>query len=97
LDVIQALAADLASTGLGSVTPWVINGQLLGSTVYHGQEHSDALDHYRTELLRVLSVLNELPLEEFHRVLTSSVNRSLDESLVQVMNALRGAAPIALE
>jgi len=97
VDVVRAVLPELESSPLGAVAPWLINGQLLGTTVYHGAERSDALESYRTELLRVLSVLNELPIEEFHRVLTSSVNRSLDESLGQAMNALRGAAPIALE
>lgn len=96
-DIVRSLVPELMAAPLGAVTPWFINGQLLGTTIYHGAEQSDALERYHTELLRVLAVLNELPIEEFHRVLTSSVNRSLDELLVQVMNALRGAAPIALE
>ena len=97
IDVVRALLPDLESAPLGAVTPWLINAQLLGTTIYHGSERADALETYRSEVLHVLSVLNELPLEEFHRVLTSSVNRTLDETLAQAINALRGAAQIALE
>ncbi|HTZ55975.1 MAG TPA: hypothetical protein VMB20_13010 [Candidatus Acidoferrum sp.] len=97
IDVVRALLPDLESAPLGAVTPWLINAQLLGTTIYHGSDRSDALESYRGEVLHVLSVLNELPLEEFHRVLTSSVNRALDEALAQAVNALRGTAQIALE
>jgi uncharacterized repeat protein (TIGR01451 family) len=97
LDVVRALLPDLESAPLGAVTPWLINAQLLGTTIYHGGERDDALETYRGELLHVLSVLNELPIEEFHRVLTSSVNRALDEALANAMDALRGAAQVAPE
>jgi uncharacterized repeat protein (TIGR01451 family) len=97
LDVVRALLPDLESAPLGAVTPWLINAQLLGTTVYHGSDRDDALETYRGELLHVLSVLNELPIEEFHRVLTSSVNRALDEALANAMDALRGAAQVAPE
>ena len=97
LDVVRSLLPDLESAPLGAVTPWLINAQLLGTTIYHGADRSDALETYRGELLHVLSVLNELPIEEFHRVLTSSVNRTLDEALANAIDALRGAAQIVLE
>ena len=97
LDVVQSLLPDLESAPLGAVTPWLLNAQLLGTTIYHGSERSEALETYRGELLHVLSVLSELPIEEFHRVLTSSVNRTLDGALANAIDALRGAAQIALE
>ena len=92
LDVIRALLPDLESAPLGSATPWLLNAQLLGTTIYHGSDRSDALETYRGELLHVLTVLSELPIEEFHRVLTSSVNRTLDDALAQAIESLRGAA-----
>jgi len=95
LDVIRALLPDLESAPLGAVTPWLLNAQILGHTIYHGDERSEALERYRGELLHVLSVLNELPIEEFHRVITSSVNRTLDDALAQAVDALRGAAQVA--
>jgi hypothetical protein len=97
IDVVRALLPDLESAPLGAATPWLINAQLLGTTIYHGSERADALESYRGELLHVLAVLNELPIEEFHRVLISSVNRTLDEALAQAVGSLRGTAQIALE
>ncbi|HUN29927.1 MAG TPA: hypothetical protein VMV65_08965, partial [Alphaproteobacteria bacterium] len=97
LDVVRSLLPDLESAPLGAVAPWLLNAQLLGTTVYHGSERSDSLEAYRGELLHVLSVLSELPIEEFHRVLTSSVNRTLDDALANAIDALRGAAQIAGE
>ncbi len=97
IDVARSLLPDLETVPLGAVTPWLLNAQLLGTMVYHGSYRTDALESYRGELLQVLTVLSELPIEEFHRVLMSSVNRTLDEALVRVMDSLRGAAQIALE
>jgi len=97
LDVVRALLPELDAVPVGGVTPWLINAQLLGTTIFNDGNRSDSLEHYRAELLNVLSVLNELPIEEFHRVLTSSVNRTLDDALAQVIEALRGAAHIAVE
>ncbi len=97
LDVVRALVADLESAPIGTVAPWLVNAQLLGTTIYHDGHRSDELETYRAELLNIFSVLNELPMEEFHRVLTSSVNRALDEALAHVLDALRGAAHLAVE
>lgn len=97
LDVVRALLPELEAAPVGAVTPWLINAQLLGTTIYHEGDRSDSLEQYRAELLNVLTVLNELPLEEFHRVLTSSVNKTLDDALASVIEALRGAAHIAVE
>ncbi len=97
LDVVRSFVTELEVAPLGAVTPWLINAQLLGSTLYYDGQRSDSLERYRTELLSVFSVLAELPMMEFHRVLTSSVNRTLDESLAAVLDALRGAAHIGVE
>jgi len=97
LDVVRALVPELGAAPLGAVQPWLINAQLLGTTLYHDGEQSEELEHYRAELLNVLTVLSELPMEEFHRVLTTSVNSTLDDALVLVLNALRGAARVATE
>ena len=97
VDVMRALMSELDTAPLGAVTPWVINAQLLGTTILHDGTQSDVLAAYRTEALKVLTVLSELPIDEFHRVLTTSVNRSLDEALAAALDALRGAAHIAVE
>lgn len=97
LDIVRALMPELEVAPVGAVTPWLINAHLLGTTIQNDVEHADVLDDYRNELLSVLVVLNELPIEEFHRVLTSSVNRTLDDALAHVLDALRNAAHIAVE
>jgi hypothetical protein len=97
LDALRALAPSLETEPLGSATPWLISGQLLGSTIVTGSTQSDLLGQYRRELLGVLAKLSELPLPEFHRVLTSSVNRTLDEALAAVLDVLRAAAHLAVE
>ncbi len=97
LDVVQSLALSLESLPLGAVAPWLINAQLLGTSIVYDRTKSETLEAYRSELLNVFTVLAELPIMEFHRVLTTSVNRTLDESLAAVLEALRGAAHIAVE
>jgi uncharacterized repeat protein (TIGR01451 family) len=78
LDVamLHTLAGELESAPLGAVTPWFINAQILGSAILYEERENDALGRYRGEILKVLTVLSELPIDEFHRVLTTSVNRS---------------------
>ncbi|MHB8194636.1 MAG: COG1361 family protein [Vulcanimicrobiaceae bacterium] len=97
LDALRALAAELDGAPLGAVAPWLVNAQLLGSAILHDGSRSDVLGHYRSEMLRVFAVLSELPMEEFHRVLGSSVNRTLDEALAAVLEALRAAARLPVD
>ncbi|HTA37729.1 MAG TPA: hypothetical protein VK760_01565 [Candidatus Acidoferrales bacterium] len=97
VDLLHALSSELESAPLGAVTPWVINAHLLGTTIEYDGSSNDVLGRYRGEVLKVLTVLSELPIDEFHRVLTTSVNRSLDESLGGVLEALRGVAHLAVE
>ena len=96
-DRLRALIPELDNAPLGAVNPWIINAQLLGSSILHDGTSSDALAAYRSETLNVFSLLSELPMEEFHRVLTTSVNRGLDDALAAVLDALRGAAHLAVE
>src|SRR5262249_40252502 len=97
VDKVRALMPELDTAPLGAVNPWIINAQLLGTGVLHDGTRSDALAAYREEILRVFTVLSELPIDEFHRVLTTSVNRGLDDSLAGVLDALRGAAHLAVD
>jgi len=93
VEMLRKRAPDLDSAPLGSVVPWIVNANLLGTRVeYNGGGRSDVLGLYRTELLKVFGVLETLPMPEFHRVLTSSVNRTLDDALGAVLDALRSAA-----
>ncbi|MBV8490455.1 MAG: hypothetical protein JO199_08000, partial [Candidatus Eremiobacteraeota bacterium] len=97
LELVRALMPELDTAPLGAVTPWLVNAHLFGTTILHDGTQSEVLGNYRAEILKVLNVLSELPIDEFHRVLTTSTNRSLDESLAGVLDALRGAAHIAVE
>jgi uncharacterized repeat protein (TIGR01451 family) len=93
VELLRKRAPELDTSPLGSVVPWIINANLIGTRVeYNGGGRSDVLGLYRTELLKVFGVLETLPMPEFHRVLTSSVNRTLDDALGAVLDALRSAA-----
>ncbi|HZT12267.1 MAG TPA: hypothetical protein VFA29_05680 [Candidatus Baltobacteraceae bacterium] len=98
VEALRSRAPDLQTAPLGSAAPWIAGAYLLGTAVeYDGGGRSDALGRYREELLKVLAVLETLPLQEFHRVLASSVNRTLDDALAGVIDALRTAAHVAAE
>jgi hypothetical protein len=93
LQTLASRAADLEHAPLGSVTPWLLYAQFVGERIeYNGGGRSDVLGLYRAELLKVFGVLETLPMPEFHRVLASSVNRTLDDALGAVLDALRAAA-----
>jgi uncharacterized repeat protein (TIGR01451 family) len=97
VDALRRRGSELEQAPLGSVVPWIINAHLLGSTIeYNGGGRSDVLGLYRAELIKVFSVLETLPMPEFHRVLSSSVNRTLDDALGAVLDALRQAAHVSL-
>ncbi|MBV9270435.1 MAG: hypothetical protein JO165_05030, partial [Candidatus Eremiobacteraeota bacterium] len=96
--VLRQLAPQLTTSPLGSVVPWTINAQMLGSAIeYDGGSTNDVLRAYRDELIRVFALLETLPMPEFHRVLGSSVNRTLDDALSNVLAALRDAAHVAVQ
>ena len=98
VETIRSRAPDLQTSPLGSAAPWIVGASLLGTQVeYNGGGRSDVLGRYREELLKVLAVLETLPMQEFHRVLASSVNRTLDDALAAVVDALRTAAHVAAE
>lgn len=98
LEALRRRADELEQVPLGSVVPWIVSAQLIGERVdYNGGGRSDVLGLYRAELIKVFSVLETLPMPEFHRVLTSSVNRTLDDALGAVLDALRSAVHLAVE
>ncbi len=92
-----ALAPELETAPLGSVVPWIVAAHLLGTEIAFNGSRSGALGAYRAELLRVLSLLEALPMPEFHRILATSVNHALDEALTAVLEQLRAAARVAVE
>ncbi len=94
---LGALEAD----PLGNAQPWIVLAELLGTTITWPGGSSEALAAYRTQLIATLMNVSALPLEEFHRVLTSSANAALDAALGDVRSALRDAleatAPVPAE
>jgi uncharacterized repeat protein (TIGR01451 family) len=98
-DRIVTYLGALESDPLGNAQPWIVLAELLGSTISWPGGSSDALAAYRTQLVATLMNVAALPLEEFHRVLTSSANAALDAALGDVRAALRDAleatAPVA--
>jgi uncharacterized repeat protein (TIGR01451 family) len=98
LEALRRRAGELEQAPLGSVVPWIVYAHLLGERIeYNDGEHSTVLGLYRTELIKVFSVLETLPMPEFHRVLSSSVNRTLDDALGAVLDALRAAAHLVVD
>lgn len=94
-ETLKRSRAQLESAPLGSVTPWIAGAHLLGTSIeFNGGQRSGVLEQYRAELIKVFGVLETLPMTEFHRVLTSSVNRTLDEGLGAVVESLRSTAYI---
>jgi hypothetical protein len=97
VEMLRKRLPELDTAPLGTVVPWIVNANLLGTRVeYNGGGRSDVLGMYRSELLKVFSVLETLPMPEFHRVLSSSVNRTLDDALGAVLDALRAAASFSV-
>lgn len=97
LDVLRARREELERSPLGSVAPWIVNASLLGSRIEYGSSgRSEVLGQYRDALIKVFSVLETLPMPEFHRVLSTSVNRTLDDALSVVLDAMRAAAHLAV-
>ena len=98
VEELRRRSGELEHAPLGSVVPWIVNAHLLGERVeYETGGGSDVLGLYRTELVKVFGVLETLPMPEFHRVLSSSVNRTLDDALAAVLDALRAAARLAVD
>lgn len=98
VNTLRRRAVELEQEPLGSVVPWILSAQLLGTRIeYNGEGRSDMLGLYRNELIKVFSVLETLPMPEFHRVLATSVNRTLDDALGAVLDALCAAARVAVD
>ncbi len=93
----KPLLAELDASPIGSATPWMINAQVLGTSITTDDGIDTAIASYRAQLLDIFGVLSELPLDEFHRVLASSVNRTLDDALTAVLQTLRTAAHLVIK
>jgi uncharacterized repeat protein (TIGR01451 family) len=94
---LPELLARLESAPLGAVAPWIAYAHVLGTTIESTRGTSRVLHAYRSELLDVFSLLEALPMPEFHRVLSTSVNRTLDAALGAVLDELRSLAHVVVE
>lgn len=93
--VLAGTLPSLEAAPLGSVVPWLAIAPLIGSTIEGGPLRSDAIGRYRDALVAALNNVAQLPLTEFHRVLISSSNASLDEALREVVRTLRDSLEVA--
>ncbi len=97
VDALVAILPELESAPVGAVAPWTAYCNLLGTHVETDAGSSVALGAYRNALLKVFALLETLPMAEFHRVLTTSVNRTLDAALDTVLDELRSFAHVLAE
>jgi hypothetical protein len=79
----------LEAAPLGSVVPWLAVVPLIGTMIERGTTRSAAIGRYRDALASALNSVAPLPLTEFHRVLISSTNATLDETLRDAVKILR--------
>ena len=81
LDELAKVRARLENEPIGAALPWVVNALLLPtSLLVHGDEY-DILSRYRTRAAESLSLLCELPVAEFHRIIATHSDRVLDALL----------------
>ncbi|HEY9085655.1 MAG TPA: hypothetical protein VIN40_06935 [Candidatus Tyrphobacter sp.] len=94
-DRVEALIAEVHSSPLGSVNPWILCAELLGTSIeYHGAR-CEVLEPYRRRLLDRLAAFADQSPQIFVRWLVNGEERELDERLAAVLDALRGAAALA--
>ena len=81
LDALARARARLENEPIGAALPWIVNVELLPTTLLvHGEER-DILSQYRARAAESLDVLCELPVAEFHRVIATHTDRVLDALL----------------
>ena len=81
LDALARTRARLENEPIGAALPWIVNVELLPTTLLvHGEER-DILSQYRARAAESLDVLCELPVAEFHRVIATHTDRVLDALL----------------
>jgi hypothetical protein len=97
VEALQARLPELEQAPLGSVTPWIAAAELMGSQIEYDGQRSEVPALYRAALLKVFGVLETLPMPEFHRIAATSVNRTLDDALGAVVDALRAASHVAVD
>ncbi len=94
-DRVTALLAELSVAPLGSVLPWLLSAELLGTMISYGGTATEVLAPYRALLLRRLTAFAELPPRKFLQWVTGASDVQLDRALRSVLDALRAAAGLA--
>ncbi len=79
----------LENEPLGSAVPWIVFSSLLPQTLAASGTRDGAVGLYRAALIAEFSSLAALPLDEFHRVLSTRGNPELDAHLGAVRGVLR--------
>ncbi len=92
---VNALIAELSASPFGSVVPWLLCAELLGTSIECRGARSPVLEPYRLLLLERLVGLADQSPQIFARWLVSGDEPALDERLSTVLDALRGAAALA--
>ncbi len=95
LDRIGVLLLELERAPLGSVIPWAISAELLGTTIRCRGVEYVALTSYRTALARRLTGLAEQSPEIFLRALVEGGDPALQTQLRGAVDALHAAAALA--
>jgi hypothetical protein len=95
-DRVRALLAELSVAPRGSVLPWMLCAELLGTSIqYRGTETGGFLP-YRQLLLQRFSALAEQSPQIFLEWLATGEESRLDDALRVALDALRGAATLAV-
>ncbi len=94
-DRVSALLPELEAAPLGSVIPWMLCAELLGSTIVYRASQSASLQPYRASLLERFASLADQSAQVFWKTLASGDEPVLRERLGRVLDGLRGAATLA--
>lgn len=94
-DRVEALLAEIATAPLGSVLPWLLCAELLGTSIRYGGSASTALEPYRASLLCRFAALAEQSPKAFCGWLERGRDAAADDALRVGLDALRAAGTLA--
>ncbi|MHB8432060.1 MAG: hypothetical protein ACYC8W_09215 [Candidatus Tyrphobacter sp.] len=94
-DRVGALLPELETAPLGSVIPWILCAELLGTEIVYRASQSASLQAYRASLLERFASLSEQSPQIFWKALARGEEPLLRERLGNVIDGLRGAAALA--
>ncbi len=94
-DRVSALLPELEAAPLGSVVPWMLCAELLGTAIVYRASQSASLQQYRESLLERFASLADQSAQIFWKTLASGEEPVLRERLASVLDGLRGVAVLA--